>query len=251
MNIGEGFKYSGPQQNFERDSYTTLAEMKAVKPKKMPRVFIATCEETGKLYIYNFKNESDGVLGKWREVGSEDKITDELIEHLLYQFETLPTKSTESFPIKTGTRIYNSTDKKMYIATVASDDSVSWKSETSDSPAVQPSIEPPAISISSEGKVTITCSTSGAVIYYTIDNNIPVNSFSRYTTSFNVENDTTIKAMAVKDDVFSTAVSMKYVTKTTEHSDAPNTEPSHSDEPSSSDDDENKEKIDISFIFEM
>lgn len=239
MNIGEGFKYSGPQQNFERDSYATLAEMKAVKPKKMPKVFIATCEETGKLYIYNFKNENDNALGKWREVGSEDKITDELIEHLLYQFETLPTKSTESFPIKTGTRIYNSTDKKMYIATVASDDSVSWKSETT----VQPSIEPPAISISPEGKVTITCSTSGAVIYYTIDNNIPVNSFTRYTTSFNVENDTTIKAMAVKDDVFSTAVSMKYVTKTTE--------PSHSDEQSSSDDDENKEKIDISFIFEM
>lgn len=85
MNIGEGFKYSGPQQNFERDSYSTLTEMAAVKPKKMPKIFIATCEETGKLYIYNFKNESDKKLGKWREISSKSKLTDEQIAHLLYQ----------------------------------------------------------------------------------------------------------------------------------------------------------------------
>lgn len=68
MDLTEGFSYTGSAQNFERDSYTTLAEMKAVKAKKMPNIFIATCEETGKLYIYNKQNEDDEVLGKWREV---------------------------------------------------------------------------------------------------------------------------------------------------------------------------------------
>ena len=70
MDLTEGFSYTGSAQNFERDSYATLAEMKAVKAKKMPNIFIATCEETGKLYIYNKQNEDDEVLGKWREVSS-------------------------------------------------------------------------------------------------------------------------------------------------------------------------------------
>ncbi len=71
MVLSENFAYSGTSQNFDRDSYTTLAEMKAVKTKKMPSIFHATCEETGKLYIYNKTNTDDEILGKWREVGSE------------------------------------------------------------------------------------------------------------------------------------------------------------------------------------
>ena len=70
MVLSENFAYSGTSQNFDRDSYATLAEMKAVKAKKMPSIFHATCEETGKLYIYNKTNTDDELLGKWREVGS-------------------------------------------------------------------------------------------------------------------------------------------------------------------------------------
>ena len=70
MTLSENFTYSGTSQNFERDSYATLAEMTAVKAKKMPSIFHATCEETGKLYIYNKANPDDEILGKWREVGS-------------------------------------------------------------------------------------------------------------------------------------------------------------------------------------
>ena len=68
MQLTENFSYTGRKQNFERDSYATLTEMKAVKAKLMPNIFHATCEETGKLYIYNKKNTDDEVLGKWREV---------------------------------------------------------------------------------------------------------------------------------------------------------------------------------------
>ena len=69
MKITENFEYIGTQQNFERDSYATLAEMKSVVDKRMPDIFTATCKETGKFYIYNKNNEVDETLGKWREVG--------------------------------------------------------------------------------------------------------------------------------------------------------------------------------------
>ena len=68
MTLSENFTYSGTSQNFDRDSYATIAEMKAVRAKKMPSIFHATCEETGKLYIYNKTNTDDEILGKWREV---------------------------------------------------------------------------------------------------------------------------------------------------------------------------------------
>ena len=70
MELNENFAYNGTKQNFDRDSYATLAEMKAVKAKKMPSIFHATCAETGKLYIYNKTNTDDEILGKWREVSS-------------------------------------------------------------------------------------------------------------------------------------------------------------------------------------
>ena len=77
MKITENFEYIGTQQNFERDSYATLAEMKAVADKRMPDIFTATCKETGKFYIYNKNNEVDETLGKWREISvdSDDYVT--------------------------------------------------------------------------------------------------------------------------------------------------------------------------------
>ena len=134
MEISENFSYVGPKQNFDRDNYTTLAEMKAVSDKNMPSIFLATCEETGKLYIYKKTNTADSVSGKWRDATVDEsapKLTAEQISHLLYQFADLPTASTAGFPIENGTRLYNSTDKKIYVASVAQDGSITWKAETS------------------------------------------------------------------------------------------------------------------------
>ena len=77
MKITENFEYIGTQQNFERDSYATLAEMKAVVDKRMPDIFTATCKETGKFYIYNKNNKINETLGKWRElsIDSDDYVT--------------------------------------------------------------------------------------------------------------------------------------------------------------------------------
>ena len=91
MKITENFTYIGTQQNFERDSYATLAEMKAVVDKRMPDIFTATCKETGKFYIYNKNNEADETLGKWREIsGGASSGSSGTAEETLYTNESFP-----------------------------------------------------------------------------------------------------------------------------------------------------------------
>lgn len=77
MKITDSFEYNGTKQNFKRDSYATLADMKAVADNKMPSVFHAMCEADGKLYVYNKANEVDSTLGKWREVSGGAEVEEE------------------------------------------------------------------------------------------------------------------------------------------------------------------------------
>ena len=225
MEISENFSYVGPKQNFDRDNYTTLAEMKAVSDKNMPSIFLATCEETGKLYIYKKTNTADSVSGKWRDATVDEsapKLTAEQISHLLYQFADLPTASTAGFPIENGTRLYNSTDKKIYVASVAPDGSITWKAETSvdsggsgsgsesgGSGSDPVTVASPVISIT-DGNVTITCATIGATIYYTTNGTTPTINSTAYAEPFTVENGITVQAIAVKDGVLSSVASKTY-----------------------------------------
>ena len=225
MEISENFSYVGPKQNFDRDNYTTLAEMKAVSDKNMPSIFLATCEETGKLYIYKKTNTADSVSGKWRDATVDEsapKLTAEQISHLLYQFADLPTASTAGFPIENGTRLYNSTDKKIYVASVAPDGSITWKAETSvdssgsgsgsgsgGSGSDPVTVASPVISIT-DGNVTITCATVGATIYYTTNGATPTINSTAYAEPFTVENGITVQAIAAKDGVLSSVVSKTY-----------------------------------------
>lgn len=67
ISLSDNLDFGGTKNNFERDCYATLADMKAVKTTKMPKIITALCEETGKFYIYNKNNEIDEILGRWRE----------------------------------------------------------------------------------------------------------------------------------------------------------------------------------------
>ena len=128
MKITENFTYIGTQQNFERDSYATLAEMKAVADKRMPDIFTATCKETGKFYIYNKNNEVDEILGKWRElsIDSDDYVTKTYLDtELAKKADTDHTHTTvnghtveSDVPVdaKFTDTIYDDTDIKAEIA---------------------------------------------------------------------------------------------------------------------------------------
>lgn len=69
-------------------------------------------------------------------------------------------------------------------------------------------INTPVITISTSGTVTI--SASGAIaIYYTTDGSIPTKDSTRYTTTFNVSNGTTVKAIAESASGSTSGVSSK------------------------------------------
>ena len=158
MIVKESFENSTINPDFTRSMFNTVAEMKAVPKKTMPYVYIATCKETGKAYIYNKSADMDETLGLWRELGagntssgsgsgsgsgsdsgsgiSVDEVK-ELIKaamaHTMYQFDTLPDENIDGIEFKIGDRAYQGSDKKIYVVEDEYDGSISWalESETS------------------------------------------------------------------------------------------------------------------------
>ena len=152
MIVAESFENSTINPDFTRSMFNTVAEMKAVSKKTMPYVYIATCKETGKAYIYNKNNEIDETLGLWREFGSGGTSSgsgsgsdsgisaDEVktlikaaMAHTMYQFDTLPDENIDGIEFKIGDRAYQGSDKKIYVVEDEYDGSISWalESETS------------------------------------------------------------------------------------------------------------------------
>lgn len=156
MIVKESFENSTIKPDFTRSMFNTVAEMKAVSKKTMPYVYIATCKETGKAYIYNKNNEIDETLGLWREFGSggtssgsgSDSGSDSgsgisvdevknlikaAMAHTMYQFDTLPYENIDGIEFKIGDRAYQGSDKKIYVVEDEYDGSISWalESETS------------------------------------------------------------------------------------------------------------------------
>lgn len=67
ISVADNFKIQLRKQNVERDSFKTIEDMKAFPESGLPSIFTATCEETGKIYMYRRTNEILEDLGKWRE----------------------------------------------------------------------------------------------------------------------------------------------------------------------------------------
>ena len=151
MLVNESFENNTMQPNFTRDIFNTIAEMKAVPKKKMPKMLISACLETGKIYVYNKSGEVDETLGLWREIGfakneqgdsgtgsgiSVDEVKNLIkaaMAHTMYQFDTLPDGNIDGIKFKIGDRAYQGSDKKIYVVEDEYDGSISWalESETS------------------------------------------------------------------------------------------------------------------------
>lgn len=146
MIVKESFENSTINPDFTRSMFNTVAEMKDVSKKTMPYVYIATCKETGKAYIYNKNNEIDETLGLWREFGaggassgsssgsgiSADEVKvliKSAMAHTMYQFDTLPDGNIDGIEFKIGDRAYQGSDKKIYVVEDEYDGSISWALE--------------------------------------------------------------------------------------------------------------------------
>ena len=142
MIVKESFENNTINPDFTRSMFNTVAEMRAVSKKTMPYVYIATCKETGKAYIYNKNNEIDETLGLWREFGTGGTSSGsgisagevkELIKaamaHTMYQFDTLPDGNIDGIEFKIGDRAYQGSDKKIYVVEDEYNGSISWALE--------------------------------------------------------------------------------------------------------------------------
>lgn len=58
--------YRGKKPNFLRDLFKTVSEMAAFSENYLPDVFITSCIEDGKVYVFNRNNTVDPKFGKWR-----------------------------------------------------------------------------------------------------------------------------------------------------------------------------------------
>lgn len=150
MIVKESFENSTINPDFTRSMFNTVAEMKAVPKKTMPYLYIATCKETGKAYIYNKNNEIDETLGLWRELGSGNTssgsgsgsdsgsgisveevkvLIKAAMTHTMYQFDTLPDGNIDGIEFKIGDRAYQGSDKKIYVVEDEYNGSISWALE--------------------------------------------------------------------------------------------------------------------------
>ena len=73
-----------------------------------------------------------------------------------------------------------------------------------------PTFSPAAGTYTEAQTVTISCATSGATIYYTIDGTPPSASSTEYSAPITISETTTIKAIAIKDNVSSSVASATY-----------------------------------------
>lgn len=66
LTFADNLNIRGKKQNVVRDSFKTIAEMKAYSATSLPNIFHTMCEEDGNIYLYNVNNTVDPVTGKWR-----------------------------------------------------------------------------------------------------------------------------------------------------------------------------------------
>lgn len=69
ISILDNFDLRAKKQNFARDAFDTVEDMKNFSENYLPQIFDAFCYEDGKKYRYNASNTVDDTYGKWREIG--------------------------------------------------------------------------------------------------------------------------------------------------------------------------------------
>ena len=72
LKTGDNFDYQGQKPNFGRDSFKTLAEMKAYPETSIDDGHISYVAETKRHYKFVSSSSSDPTTGKWRTIEDQE-----------------------------------------------------------------------------------------------------------------------------------------------------------------------------------
>ena len=240
VQISESFQLYAHAPLDSRSQFRTVAEMRSFPTSRLYEGIIASVVENTTTYQFFSSNEDTEETGKWRIFGANTNPIQEHDRdavHLVMNITTANIQPGDNY-LYIGSEPYSAPGKELItgdIFTVNTDGSftvlfhVGSNSSGPSEPIVPDpdnpnpdkpdpdnpgpdkpeTVDNPIITITNN-TVTLTCSTENAVIHYTLDGTDPDVSSAIYTSPFTLSDNTTIKAIAIKNDKTSAIVTKVY-----------------------------------------
>lgn len=225
VQISESFQLYAHAPLDSRSQFRTVAEMRSFPVNRLYEGIIASVVENTTTYQFFSSNEDTEETGKWRIFGANTNPIQEHDRdavHLVMNITTANIQPGDNY-LYIGSEPYSAPGKELItgdIFTVNTDGSFTvlfhvGSSSSGPSEPIVPdpdkpeTVDNPVITIANN-IVTLTCNTENAVIHYTLDGTDPDASSTVYIIPFTLSNNTTIKAIAIKNDKTSTIVTKVY-----------------------------------------
>ena len=225
VQISESFQLYAHAPLDSRSQFRTVAEMRSFPTSRLYEGIIASVVENTTTYQFFSSNEDTEETGKWRIFGANTSPIQEHDRdavHVVMNITTANTQPGDNY-LYIGSEPYSAPGKELItgdIFTVNTDGSFTvlfhvGSSSSGPSEPIVPgpdkpeTVDNPIITITNN-TVTLTCSTENAVIHYTLDGTDPDVSSTVYISPFTLSDNTTIKAIAIKNDKTSAIVTKVY-----------------------------------------
>ena len=225
VQISESFQLYAHAPLDSRSQFRTVAEMRSFPTSRLYEGIIASVVENTTTYQFFSSNEDTEETGKWRIFGANTSPIQEHDRdavHLVMNITTANIQPGDNY-LYIGSEPYSAPGKELItgdIFTVNTDGSFTvlfhvGSSSSGPSEPIVPgpdkpeTVDNPVITIANN-IVTLTCNTENAVIHYTLDGTDPDASSTVYISPFALSDNTTIKAIAIKNDKTSTIVTKVY-----------------------------------------
>lgn len=225
VQISESFQLYAHAPLDSRSQFRTVAEMRSFPTSRLYEGIIASVVENTTTYQFFSSNEDTEETGKWRIFGANTNPIQEHDRdavHLVMNITTANIQPGDNY-LYIGSEPYSAPGKELItgdIFTVNTDGSFTvlfhvGSSSSGPSEPIVPdpgkpeTVDNPIITITNN-TVTLTCSTENAVIHYTLDGTDPDVSSAVYISPFTLSDNTTIKAIAIKNDKTSAIVTKVY-----------------------------------------
>lgn len=225
VQISESFQLYAHAPLDSRSQFRTVAEMRNFPTSRLYEGIIASVVENTTTYQFFSSNEDTEETGKWRIFGANTNPIQEHDRdavHLVMNITTANIQPGDNY-LYIGSEPYSAPGKDLItgdIFTVNTDGSFTvlfhvGSSSSGPSEPIVPdpdkpeTVDNPIITITSN-IVTLTCNTENAVIHYTLDGTDPDASSAIYTSPFTLSDNTTIKAIAIKNNKTSAIVTKVY-----------------------------------------